>query len=84
MDKGRELASARLYYRHLNQAEHWESVEMALHNDVWRAAIPAAYTDSAYPLQYYCELKESADKAWLYPGFTAERANLPYVVLRRI
>jgi hypothetical protein len=81
VDKGRELLSARLYYRHVNQAEHWESVEMGLRNGVWRAAIPAAYTESPYPLQYYCELKESPDKAGIYPGLAA---NLPYIVLRRM
>lgn len=84
VDKGRKLDSARLYYRHVNQAEHWESVEMASRDGVYRAAIPAAYTDSPYPLQYYCELKAAPDKAWLYPGFAEDKANLPYVVLRRI
>ena len=81
VDKGREIASARLYYRHVNQAEHWQSIEMALRDGVWRAAIPSAYTDSPYPLQYYCELRESPDKAGIYPGLAA---GLPYVVLRRI
>ncbi len=84
IDKGREIGSARLYYRHVNQAEHWESFEMVLRDGVFRAAIPAAYTDSPYPLQYYCEFKEAPDKAWIYPGFAAERANLPYIVLRRM
>jgi len=84
VEKGRKLGSARLYYRHVNQAEHWESIEMDLREGVFRAVIPAAYTDSPYPLQYYCELKEAPDKAWIYPGFAPERANLPYIVLRRM
>ncbi|MEO8367947.1 MAG: hypothetical protein ABI806_01940 [Candidatus Solibacter sp.] len=84
VDKARTLASARVYYRHVNQAEHWESVEMAGRDGVWRATIPAAYTDSPYPLQYYCELKAASDKAWIYPGFSPERTNLPYLVLRRL
>ena len=49
----------------------------------YRAAIPAAYTDSPYPLQYYFEVRESAEKAWLYPGFAADLANQPYYVVRR-
>ena len=84
VEKGRKLGSARLYYRHVNQAEHWESIEMDLREGVFRAVIPAAYTDSPYPLQYYCELKEAPDKAWIYPGFAPKRANLPYIVLRRM
>jgi hypothetical protein len=76
-------ASARLYYRHVNQAERWETVEMEPHDNRYRATIPAAYTDSSYPLQYYFELKEGPEKAWLYPGFAADLANQPYFVVRR-
>jgi hypothetical protein len=76
-------ASVRMYYRHVNQAERFESVEMPLQGGAYRASIPAAYTDSPYPLQYYFEVKESAGKAWLYPGFAADLANQPYYVVRR-
>jgi hypothetical protein len=84
VDKARKLASARLYYRHVNQAERWETVEMAAQDNLCRASIPAAYTDSPYPLHYYFEFKQAPDKAWLYPGFAADLANLPYFVLRRV
>ncbi|HEY0281950.1 MAG TPA: hypothetical protein VGC27_04940, partial [Rhizomicrobium sp.] len=80
----RPLTGARLYYRHVNQAERWTKAEMAAANGVYRASVPAAYTDSPYPLQYYFELKAAPDKAWIYPGFDAELLNQPYVVLRRI
>ncbi len=43
----------------------------------------ASYTDSAYPLQYYIELRQGPASAWLYPGFTAELTNQPYFVVRR-
>ena len=56
---------------------------MEAQGNVYRGSIPAAYTDSPYPLQYYFELKESPERAWLYPGFTANLANQPYFVLRR-
>ncbi len=84
VEKGRRLASARLYYRHVNQAERYESVEMESRGNVYRATIPGTYTDSPYPLQYYFECKEGPEKAWLYPGFAANLANQPYFVLRRI
>ena len=29
----------------------------------WRASVPAEYTNSPYPLQYYFEAKESAERA---------------------
>lgn len=78
-----EPASVRLYYRHVNQAERFQTVEMEARENAYRASIPAAYTDSPYPLQYYFELKESPERAWLYPGFAPDLANQPYVLLRR-
>ena len=81
--EGRALSSARLYYRHVNQAERFQKIEMEESSSRYRTQIPGAYTDSPYPLQYYFELKETPKKAWLYPGFTADRTNQPYFVLRR-
>jgi len=75
--------AARLYYRHVNQAERFEAVEMEAHDNTCRASIPGDYTDSAYPLQYYFELQEGPDRARLFPGFAADLLNLPYFVLRR-
>jgi hypothetical protein len=83
LENGPKLASVRLYYRHVNQAERFQSAEMEAGGNAYRASIPAAYTDSPYPLQYYFELKEAAGKAWLYPGFSPDFTNRPYLVLRR-
>ncbi len=82
VEKGRKLAAVRLYYRHVNQAERFESAAMEARDNVYRANIPAGYTDSPYPLQYYFEFREGPEKAWLYPGFAANLANQPYFVLR--
>jgi hypothetical protein len=79
---GSELASARLYYRHVNQAERWQSAAMDRKGTGYVAAIPGAYTDSPYPLQYYFELKSAPDRAWLYPGFPSDLAGPPYYVVR--
>jgi hypothetical protein len=76
--------SARLYYRHVNQAERYESVEMQAVGKNYGATIPAAYTNSPYPLQYYFELKEGPESAWLYPGFNADLTNQPYFVVRQV
>jgi hypothetical protein len=79
-----KLTSVRLYYRHVNQAEHYESAEMELHGRYFRTTIPASYAGSTYPLQYYFELKQGADKAWLYPGFSPDLSNQPYFVVRSV
>jgi hypothetical protein len=44
------------------------------------AAIPAAYTDSPYPLQYYFELR-TATSATLHPAFNPTLSNQPYYAI---
>lgn len=81
---GPELTSAVLHYRHVNQAERWQSVTMDRKGSLYAASIPGAYTDSAYPLQYYFEVKSAPDRAWLVPGFSADLAGQPYYVVRSL
>ena len=76
-------ASAQLYYRHVNHAERFESADMKLSGSSYRVSIPATYTDSVYPVQYYFEMKEG-DNSWLYPGFGPDLINQPYFVVRSI
>ncbi|HEV2444613.1 MAG TPA: hypothetical protein VGS58_01770, partial [Candidatus Sulfopaludibacter sp.] len=77
------LASARLYYRHVNQAERFQALTMTASTGRYTASLPPDYTNTPYPLQYYFELRLSADVAWLYPGFAPNLANQPYFVARR-
>jgi hypothetical protein len=79
---GPVLASVRLHYRHVNQAERWQSALMDRKGLAYVGAIPSAYTDSPYPLQYYFELNSAPDRAWLHPGFPADLAGQPYYVIR--
>jgi hypothetical protein len=44
-----------------------------------RATIPAAFTKSPYPLQYYFSLESSS----MYPGIGTNLAAQPYFVLRQ-
>lgn len=76
-------AEVRLWYRHVNQAERWQSVAMERTGADRRAAIPASYTDSPHSLQYYFEVRMAPGRAWLYPGFAPDLANQPYFVVRR-
>jgi hypothetical protein len=82
LEEGLKLVSARMHYRHVNQAERWESAEMQVRDNRYRAAIPAGYTQSLYPLQYYFELKSAPEQAWLVPGFADNLSNQPYFVVR--
>jgi hypothetical protein len=82
--KAPQTGSARLWYRHFNQAERWQTVEMLPlpDSDRFRASIDASFTQSPYPVQYYFEVRLSPEKVWLYPGFDASRANQPYYLVR--
>jgi hypothetical protein len=79
----KDYASVQLYYRHVNQAERWQSKAMQSNGRMWRASIPSEYTQGPYPLQYYFELKETPDSALLYPGFGNELTGQPYFVIRK-
>jgi hypothetical protein len=68
----------------VNHAERFETEEMHILGSGYQATIPATYTDTQYPIQYYIELKDGPDKAWLYPGFMPDFANQPYFVVHRI
>ena len=69
-----------LWYRHVNQGERWKSVPMEHATGRYSAAVPAAYTRTPYPLQYYFELR-STRSAWLFPAFNATLSNQPYYAI---
>jgi hypothetical protein len=73
-----------VYYRHVDQAERYTMIEMeaAGTRGSYHATIPATYTKSEYPLEYYFEIRESESKASLYPGFFPALTNQPYFVVR--
>jgi len=69
-----------LHYRHVDQAERWTQVAMTAKGGSFEAVIPAAYTTSPYPLQYYFEFQRGT-KAWSHPAFNASLSNAPYYVV---
>ena len=74
--------SVRLFYRRLNQAEAWIELETKRDGEAWRAAVPADYARSPYPIQYYFAVRVG-ERVTLWPGFGADFAGQPYVVVRR-
>lgn len=71
------LASAILWYRHVNQGERWLSVPMQKSGNSWSALIPGKYSGSSFPLQYYFELR-TPQSATLHPRLSPEFNNQPY------
>ena len=78
-----ELHGVKLHYRHVNQAERWQSVELVRTGTSFQGEIPAAYAARRYALQYYFEIAAGPAEATLFPPLAADLANVPYFVLRR-
>jgi hypothetical protein len=75
----REVTAVRLWYRHLNQAETYRSLEMTRAGDRFRGPIDGDYAATPYPMQYYFEVR-SAGAVALSPGFDSEFLRRPYFV----
>jgi hypothetical protein len=74
----KSVRSVRLRYRHVNQAERWNVLDVNGEDGAYAAAIPAAYTQSDFGLEYYFELADSKGSEWMYPGFNKALSNQPY------
>ncbi len=77
-----ETKSVHLHYRHVDQAENFVGVEMTREGSRFTAAIPADYTRSEFPLEYYFRVQKKDGTVGLYPGFTPELTNQPYFAVR--
>ncbi len=77
------IAGVRLRYRRLNQAEDWQMSEMEQSGKNFHAEIPAAYTDSPFPLQYHFQIRDGAGKVGLLPGLKPGWQGQPYFVVRQ-
>ena len=75
--EGKQPAAATLHYRRVNQVERFVAAPM--HGTPWTAVIPAEYTRSPFPLQYYFSFEGSA----MWPGLGPNLANQPYFVVRQ-
>jgi len=80
-----EVVSIRLRFRHVDQAERWKRVEMQGDGGSFTAAIPADYTATEFPVEYYFELFGKSGATRLEPAFNETLSNQPYyTVMRRV
>lgn len=75
-----QATEAKLWYRHVTHGERWLSMPMQRKGDTFSAAIPDAYTQSPFPLQYYFELRTEHEAA-LYPPLNETLSNQPYFAI---
>ncbi len=78
-----KTAGVKLRYRRVNQAEEWQEVEMERTGTDFRAEIPAAYTDSPFPLQYHFQIHNADGGVRLCPGLKPGWQGQPYFVVRQ-
>ncbi len=78
-----EVERVELRYRHVNHGERWLSAPMRRSGAVHRGVIPAEYTASPFPLQYYFILHGAAPAPTFYPAFNATLSNQPYFAIWR-
>jgi hypothetical protein len=71
-------ASVKLWYRHINEAETYQSVMMESRGNALEATIPGTYTKSPYGMQYYFEVSPTAALTGLYPTFGKDFTGTPY------
>lgn len=82
LDHQSPLVPARLFYRHVDQAEEYASMVLTRQDGELLAVIPGAYTASQYALQYFFELHDGRRGAGRFPGFTCDLDNQPYFVVQ--
>ena len=73
-----------MHYRHINQAERWQSVELSHSGDTFQGEIPSTYTAKRYALQYYFEVETGTAEATLIPPLNANLDNVPYYIMRQV
>jgi hypothetical protein len=84
LDTDGNTQSAKLYYRHVYQAENWNVTAISKIGKQFIAAIPASYAQTDFPLQYYFALRKGEKSVVLFPGFDVTLANQPYFDVRAI
>lgn len=72
-----------LYYRRVNQAIDWQMQPMKLRKGRYAGSIPASYTKTRYPMEYYFGIDLGKAGQVIYPGLDSNLSNMPYFVLRR-
>ena len=75
------VSQVRLRYRHVNQAETWNTLEMEKNGAEYRAVIPQEFTKAPYPLQYYFQARNVSGDTWIYPGLEPGWNGQPYFFL---
>jgi hypothetical protein len=79
------VSGVRLKYRHVNQAEYYETAEMtAQGGGVYHTVIPAEYANTQFALQYYFELQHTPRQSSMFPGLGPDLTDRPYFLVEQV
>ncbi|MGF1636910.1 MAG: hypothetical protein ACFCUU_07540, partial [Cyclobacteriaceae bacterium] len=73
-----------MYYRHVNQSQFWQAIELNGSSGNYEGEIPANFTSNRFPLQYYFEIETDTDRATLFPTLGKSLTEVPYYVVHRL
>lgn len=69
-----------LHYRHVNQAERWQSMPMRRNGNSYIAQIPADYTETDFHLQMFATFARGG-RSVIAPGLEDDLSNEPYITV---
>jgi len=75
------ISGAVLRYRHVNQAEDFDCIEMERAGERFEAVIPGDYTSSSYPIMFFAEVRKDGEPPVFIPALNDTFSNQPYVVV---
>jgi hypothetical protein len=78
-----EKQKVKLFYRHVNQAEQWQSLVMEQTGNDFEGVIPGEYCAKRFSIQYYFEIHTDNNSAAFYPGLSDDLDNDPYFVVNK-
>lgn len=77
------ISAVRLKYRHVNQGEYYQAIELQAQGSIYRGTIPAEYAQSEYAIQYLFEIEAGPGRAACYPGLGPDLTYQPYFVVEQ-
>lgn len=77
-----QAQSVHLYYRHVNQREEYQMVELSHTGDCWSGAINADYVEAQWDIMAYLAVCDAAGAVRILPGLRSPDSPMPYCIIQ--
>lgn len=78
-----EKQKVKLFYRHVNQAEQWQSLVLEQTGNNFEGVIPGEYCQKRFSIQYYFEIHTDNHSVARHPELSDDLDNVPYFVVNK-